>query len=180
MLLHSSAASSCPLKTSYAFTPGLEAPPSLPAPQWSADHRGFATGVLAEILRSGGSVVDLRGLREPPAAEQEAACRQAMDDGAEVIIGGRLPVADQRTGRPDLLIRTATGYLPGIVRPYRTFETKADETATSISRLSSLGTAEPLPQVRLRWRYRGHLVLRLAHYHRVLQSLGRAAAGASS
>ena len=178
MLLHSSTASSCPLKTSYAFTPGLEAPPPPPAPQWSADHRGFAADVLAEVSRSGGRVVDLRGLREPPAAEQEAACQQAMSDGADVIIGGRLPVADQRTGRPDLLIRTATGYLPGIVRAYRMFETKSDDTATIVSRLASLGTPEPLPQVRLRWRYRWHLVLRLAHYHRMLESLGWAAEGA--
>jgi predicted RecB family nuclease len=175
MLLHSSAASSCPLKTSYAFTSGLDSPPPAPAPQWSADHRGFATDVLAEVSRSGSRVVDLRGLRDPSAAEQEEACRQAMSEGADVIIGGRLPVADHRTGRPDLLIRTGSGYLPGIVRAYRMFETKADDTTTIVSRLSSLGTPEPLPQVRLRWRYRWHLLLRLAHYHRLLQSLGWAA-----
>lgn len=178
MLLHSWAASSCPLRTSYTFTPGRAVPPAPPAPQWSADHRGFATAVLAEVARCGGRVVDLRGLREPPAPEQEAACRQAVDDGAEVIIGGRLPGADHRSGRPDLLIRTDGGYLPGIVRAYRMFETTADDTTTTISRLASLGTPEPLPQVRLRWRFRWHLLLRLAHYQRLLESLGWAAADA--
>ena len=178
MLLHSSAASSCPLRTSYTFTPGLEVPSAPPAAQWSIDHRGFAADVLAEVTRSGARVVDLRDFREPPAAEQEAACRQAVHDGADVIIGGRLPATDHRAGRPDLLVRTPTGYLPGIVRAYRMFETKADDTATTISRLSSLGTPEPLAGTRLRWRYRWHLVLRLAHYHRMLQSLGWAADGA--
>ena len=172
MLLHSASASSCPLKTSYAFTAGLEVPQSPPAPQWSADHRGFSSEVLAMIAGSGGRVVDLRGLREPPAAEQEEACRQAMNEGADVIIGGRLPVADHRTGRPDLLIRNGSGYVPGVIRAYRMFETKADDTATVVSRLTSLGAPEPLPRVRLRWRFRWHLVLRLAHYHRLLQSLG--------
>ncbi len=178
MLLHSSCATSCPLKTSYAFTSGLEAPPAPPAPQWSADHRGFSAGVLAELIRSGGHVADLRGLREQSASEQETACLNAMRDGADLVIGGRLPATDHRVGRPDLLIRTPTGYLPGIVRAYRMFETRADDSATTISRLSSLGNPEPLPQVRLRWRYRWHLVLRLAHYHRMLESLGWAAEGA--
>jgi predicted RecB family nuclease len=174
MLLHSSAAGSCPLKTSYAFTPGLEAPPPAPRPQWSADHRGFSDGVLAQIVRSGGRVVDLRDFREPPAAEQEAACLQAMRDGADVIIGGRLPSADHRAGRPDLLVRTATGYLPGVVRAYRMFESRADNTLTTVSRLDSLGAPESLSGARLRWRYRWHLTLRLAHYHRMLESLGLA------
>ena len=174
MLLHSSAAGSCALKTSYAFTAGLEPPPPPPAPQWSVDHRGFAAGVLAEIP----GTIDLRGLRERPVAEQEASCLQAMRDGVAVIVGGRLPDVDQRSGRPDLLVRTATGYLPGIIRAYRMFETRADDTTTTISRLTSLGTAEPLPHTRLRWRYRWHLTLRLAHYHRMLASLGLAAEGA--
>ncbi|WP_298132807.1 TM0106 family RecB-like putative nuclease [Micropruina sp.] len=174
MLLHSSAAGSCALKTSYAFTAGLEQPPPPPAPQWSVDHRGFAAGVLAEIPEA----VDLRGLRDQPVAEQEAACLRAMRDGVPVIVGGRLPDVDHRAGRPDLLVRTATGYLPGLIRAYRMFESRADDTTTTVSRLTSLGTPEALPQTRLRWRYRWHLALRLAHYHRMLASLGLAAEGA--
>lgn len=174
MLLHSAAAGSCALKTSYAFTAGLEQPPPPPAPQWSVDHRGFAAGVLAEIPQA----IDLRGLRDQPAADQEATCLQAMRDGAQVIVGGRLPDVDHRAGRPDLLVRTATGYLPGIIRAYRMFESRSDDTTTTVSRLTSLGTPEPLPQTRLRWRYRWHLALRLAHYHRMLASLGWAAEGA--
>ncbi len=174
MLLHSAAASSCPLKTSYTFTPGLEPPPPPPPPQWSVDHRGFATEVLDEVARTGGRVVDLRGLRDVPTADQEAACLRALREGADVVIGGRLPSSGHRAGRPDLLVRTPTGYLPGVVRAYRMFESKADDTTTVVSRLGSLGTAEALPRIRLRWRYRWHLVLRLAHYHRLLQPLGLA------
>ncbi|MGC3953584.1 MAG: TM0106 family RecB-like putative nuclease [Propionicimonas sp.] len=174
MQLHSSAASSCPLKTSYGFTPGLTMPPPAPAPQWSVDHRGFTAEVLAEIGRGAGRVVDLRELREAPSDEQEAACRQALHDGVDVVIGGLLPHADHRAGRPDLLVRTAAGYVPGVVRNYRMFETKTDDTTTMVSRLASVGTPEPLPQIRLRWRYRWHLLLRLAHYHRMLQSAGLA------
>lgn len=178
MLLHSSAASSCPLKTSYTFTPGLEPSPPGPAPQWTVDHRGFTAGVLAEITRADGRVVDLRELRDPPAAEQEAACLQAMAEGADVIIGGRLPSTDHRAGRPDLLVRTPSGYLPGIIRAYRMFEPRTEDTGTTVSRLACLGTTEPLPQLRFRWRYRWHLVLRLAHYHRLLQNTGHGADGA--
>jgi len=179
MLLHSSAASSCPLKTSYAHTAGLEAPPPPPTPQWSADHRGFIADVLREVGRSPGRIVDLRDFREAPAGEQEAACAQALADGADIVIGGRLPADQQghRAGRPDLLVRTPSGYLPGVIRAYRMFDTRAEAT-TTVSRLSRLGTPEPLPQTRLRWRYRWHLALRLAHYHRMLQAIGHAAEGA--
>lgn len=181
LLLHSSAAGSCPVKTHNAFQPGLVQPPPPPPPQWAQDHAGFAAAALTEVASGNGRVVDLRGLRAGPVIEQEAACAAALADGADVVIGGRLPsdISGHRAGRPDLLVRTPGGYLPGIIRAYRVFETRGDSTTSTISRLSSLTTPEEVAGVRLRWRYRWHLTLRLAHYHRMLQAAGHAAPAAT-
>lgn len=172
--LHSSAAGSCPLKTHNAFQPGLVAPPPPPRPQWAADHRGFAATVLAEVLAHNPEAVDLRGLTELPAADQEAACLAALAAGVPVIIGGRLPSAEHRVGRPDLLVATPDGYVPGVVRSYRMFDSRGDDTCATVSLLTSLTARQTLPRIRFRWRYRWHLTLRLAHYHRMLQSAGYA------
>ena len=172
--LHSAAAGSCPLKTHNAFQPGLVAPPPPPRPQWAPDHRGFAATVLAEVVAGNPGVVDLRGLQDQPVAAQESACLAALESGARVVVGGRLPTAGHRVGRPDLLVRTEDGYVPGIVRSYRMFDTRGEDTSATVSRLGSLPVAEQLPRARFRWRYRWHLSLRLAHYHRMLQAAGYA------
>ena len=173
--LHSAAAGGCPLKTHNAFQPGLVAPPAPPRPQWAADHRGFAAAVVAEVV-AGDRVVDLRGLVDLPLAEQEQACLAALREGADVVVGGRLPTADHRVGRPDLLVRTADGYVPGVVRSYRMFDSRGEDSVATVSRLGSLTVTEQLAKVRFRWRYRWHLGLRLAHYHRMLESSGFAGA----
>ena len=172
--LHSSAAGSCPLKTHNSYQPGLVAPAPPPRPQWAADHRGFAAAVLAEVVDHNPGVVDLRRLTDLPLAEQEAACLAAMADQAPVIVGGRLPAADHRVGRPDLLVRTPSGYVPGVVRSYRIFDSRGDDSQADLSRLVDLTDRQELPRIRFRWRYRWHLAMRLAHYHRMLESAGYA------
>ncbi|MEN0069525.1 MAG: TM0106 family RecB-like putative nuclease [Propionicimonas sp.] len=182
LLLHSGAAGGCPLKTYNSFRPDLvrPAPAATAAPQWAPDHAGFTATVLAEVLAGTAAVVDLRGLRDQPGAEQEAACLAALADGADVIIGGRLPndPDGHRAGRPDLLVRTEGGYLPGIIRAYRLFDSRGDDSVTRVSPLARLAEPVDLPRIRVRWRYRWHLALRLAHYHRMLTALGHAAPGA--
>jgi len=180
LLLHSGSAGSCPLKTYNTFHPGRVQPAAPPAPQWTVDHASFTAAVLAEVTAGNPRVADLRGLRDQPVADQEAACLAALADGVDVVIGGRLPSdhAGHRAGRPDLLVRTAGGYLPGIVRAYRVFDTRGDDSCLLVSPLARLAAPVEVPHLRLRWRYRWHLALRLAHYHRMLEAAGLAAPGA--
>src|SRR5689334_14689293 len=63
--------------------------------------------------------VDLSDVRGK--AKAIAATVQAMDDDVEVILGGWLPDDTEggRTGRPDILLGTSGGYLPGDVKGHR-------------------------------------------------------------
>lgn len=49
------------------------------------------------------------------APDRGAATLQAMDSGAEIILGGRIAAGDL-LGEPDLLIKCATGYMPADVK----------------------------------------------------------------
>ena len=107
LLLGSSAARSCPVKTHNAFdrTTPRPAPAEAPLPARVQAARTFEAQMLEALIEAvPGLVVDLRLLEAGPAAE---ACLQAMQVGAEVIVGGPLPVdaAGHRLGRPDLLLR---------------------------------------------------------------------------
>ena len=119
ILLGAYAARSCPVKTQNAFDPTV-AIEALGDGSSTENNEGlaelfdgggrFAAAVLEQLINScPGSVVDLRPMSEKTRAEQIAACVQAMTAGAEVIIGGCLPVdlSGHRVGYPDLLLRGA-------------------------------------------------------------------------
>ena len=68
------AARSCPLKTAYRFTPGLEPPLGvLPDPPFFHDADAIEADVYARLLSCDTEAVDLRGLRaaDPTAAQAE-------------------------------------------------------------------------------------------------------------
>jgi len=116
----------------------------------------------------------------------EASILGAMDRGAPLIIGGRLPVdeAAHRAGEPDLLVRsdafdaTAAGneYLPVDVKHHGTLRTKrsedADGAVTSSLKALFLGPYDPDAELESQWRWPD--LLQLAHYQRMLEACGHA------
>jgi hypothetical protein len=104
---------------------------------------------------------------------------EAMRAGAPLILGGVLPddVEGRRSGRPDLLVRVDGGYLPGDVKLHGITEPKPGP-----ARWSSLDSPWPEsateePDLRLKSDREHDDALQLAHYWRMLESLGHAAPG---
>lgn len=104
----------------------------------------------------------------------------AMADGAELIIGGWLPddITAGRTGRPDLLLRSEDGYVPGDVKWHKTVRTLPSGTLTYslASAPGDLFKADGLTAITTN-RLDDHL--QLAHYWRMLEACGRAATGSA-
>lgn len=175
VLLRSNAARSCAVRTMNEFHPGLVLPPRAepPAPR-VPQSEDRVTAAYDAIAAGDGRVVDLRGLFTDPDARRTA-CMQAMADGADVIIAGMLHSVDHRSGRPNLLVRDPEGgYVPGLVRGFKLLDRRKDGSVARISRLEALGSPDDVPGFRYRWQYRWRYALQLAHYYRMLDSLGQA------
>lgn len=121
-----------------------------------------------------------------PRSGREAATIAAMDEGAPLVINGRLPVDRMalRAGEPDLLVRSDAlhpgaaddGYLPADVKHHKTLDTTTRDDADGVF-MSELDTlfaecAELDPAMEVRWR--SDDLLQLAHYQRLLEACGRA------
>jgi predicted RecB family nuclease len=105
-----------------------------------------------------------------------AATVEALTNGADVILGGRLPddLIGGRGGKPDILLRDPRGggYHPADVKAHRAL------TAGEGARVSNLAQplfAESTP-VELAVRHREVDLIQLSHYWRMLQSCGFSAA----
>ena len=195
LVLDAWAAQTCPVKTWYANSPGVAVPE--PRPDESL-RESFAGGLslVDEVLdtiaaRNQGSVIDLRELADRPVEDQVAACRAALTAGPGVIIGGLLPADPRghRSGRPHLLVRGIDsadgdgrpGFHPVHVKRRRITERRvADREPVRVNRLAlpDPTVARVLDGLTLKPpRDRdGHLV-QLAHYWRLLEASGYAAAG---
>ena len=173
------AARSCPVKTHNLFRPGLERPD--PRPTLFANRGGpeFVARILDRIAAGTGSVVDLRPLRDQPSQVQVEATLAALDSRADVVIGGLLPRDEQghRSGRPDLLVRESTGYLPGMVKSQKLLDPRRDDTPLVASPVDDLQRREVRQGFRYRWHWRYQNVLQLAHFHRMLSAMGVGATG---
>lgn len=99
----------------------------------------------------------------------------AMEEGAGLIAGGWLPVdqAGRRTGKPDLLIRHAGGYVPVDVKHHLTLDA-ADDAETTVSQLSAPSPDRASSEAGWSLRKRKDDALQLAHYRRMLQECGHA------
>lgn len=176
------AARSCPVKTHNKFHPGVQVPSSGDEGLRERFHGGvtFEAEVLDVLLRGfRGSVLDGRALTELPTAEQEKIARAAMAAGVQVLIGPLLPRdPDQhRSGRPDLLLRAADGgYFPGEIKFHRVSDARREPASLTWSSLTDPLNRAELPGRRFRYNWRLNDLLQLAHYYRMLQRLGRAAA----
>ncbi len=176
------AARSCPVKTHNAFHPGLSVPSTADEGIREVFHGGvaFEATVLTQLLQGfGGSVLDARELTELPSSEQEKITLAAMAAGVQVLIAPLLPRdRDQhRSGRPDLLLRADDGgYHPAEVKFHRVSDPRREPASLTWSSLTDPLVRHELPGRRFRYSWRLNDMLQLAHYYRMLQRLGRAAA----
>jgi predicted RecB family nuclease len=199
ILLNAYAARSCPVKTQNAFNPtvAIETPANgarVEASEGLAElfdgGAQFEDAVLEQLITfCEGKVVDLRPLSSDTPEAQIEACVQTMNSGADVIIGGCLPVDlhGHRVGSPDLLVRTADGanrsptYHPVEVKWHRIIARSrppdGDAEEPRVLRYSTLTNpraeaASGIPGYELRIGSRAADFLQLAHYHRMLEACG--------
>lgn len=172
------AARSCPVKTHHAFHPGMVKPAEPVSVSRLPGAAEFSAAVIERLKSGPARVVDLRQTEGSEADEQ--ACLAAMGSGADVIIGGLLPRdwAGHRQGRPELLVRDrAGGYSPGTIKFQRVVDSRKDDQQFSYSSLDDLTTRLSGTGWRYRWHWRWANAIQLAHLWRLLETLGRAAAG---
>ncbi len=199
LVLDAYAARSCAVKTHNLFDPRVHpaTPPVDPSVEESFDNGpSHADRVIAALLAAARTtgrpqVVDLRGSEHASWAAREAECRAAMLGGADVIVHGIVPLdlAGHRSGRADLWVRGADtpdgrpGYHPVEIKAHRVQELRrSGRDHTFAVPVSALGTPSPLQArpadsraVRVNSRERD--LLQVAHYWRLLESAGFAAAG---
>ncbi|MCU4182815.1 ribonuclease H-like domain-containing protein [Acidiferrimicrobium sp. IK] len=138
-----------------------------------ADHEASITAAIRAAVPA--AVV----LSSQPRDEREAATSAAMASGAALILGGRLPtdLAGRRVGEPDLLVRAGCGgYRAVDIKRHRSLEAPAGSRRARWAPLERPGyeTAGELTQHAGR-RHKADM-LQLAHYQRMLEAAGVAAA----
>ncbi len=192
VLLGAYAARSCPVKTHNAYDPTVrrsEVEPDGALAELFDGGARFEAVVLDALIQScRGRVVDLRLLAAESRSTQVDACRRALSSGAQVIIGGYLPVdpAGHRVGSPDLLVRGADAagrpaYHPVEVKWHKIIERSrrplAEGEEPPTLRYSTLSDPQPqrsdhLVGHGLRFASREADFVQLAHYFRMLQAAG--------
>ena len=151
------AARSCAVRAQWDVVRPCEPEPAPPFRAGLArDGIAFEADVVAELvaLHPDAFVIDPR----LPAAEREVRTLAALDAGERLVVGPRLPhdPASGRVGAPDLLVRRdGAGYAPIDIKHHVTSDDGSYPSA------------------------RGDL-LQLAHYHRMLETLGHAATAATA
>lgn len=178
-------AKQCPLRVYYDHFPPGATQPHEPTP---AERRRMDAGnvfeaeVFDRLEAAARDVVrltnDLRG------AALRALTAEAMADGVGLILGGELPLDDQgrRTGRPDVLVRSADAgpiarYHAIDVKHHQVLEANPDGTAL-VSLLVGPSHAHARSVTGERPKRAESInrdLLQLAHYQRMLEACGRAA-----
>jgi predicted RecB family nuclease len=201
VLLGAYAACSCPVKTQNAFDPTCRRHPTEPDESLAELFDGGAA-FRAEVLdgladRHRERLVDLRAPLDPTPAARRAACLAALESGAELVVGGWLPVdvVGRRHGQPDFLVRGADQddgrprYHPVVVKWHKVIERRSPGRAAAVDpggalpepslAYTTVARPRPLPVSRmagqgLRVASREADLLQLAHYHRMLVAAGYA------
>ncbi|WP_168207640.1 TM0106 family RecB-like putative nuclease [Microlunatus elymi] len=197
IVLGAYAARSCAVKTHNAFDP------TSPAPVREIDEalaeifegaEQFEDAVISRLAAAAcGRVIDLRLADGLPAHVQSGACAEAMAGGAELIVGGLLPLDGEhhRSGRPDVLVRGEDqadgrpGYHPALIKMHKIHERKKPtrsprpNASLLLSRFDAPAPehADEVPGYGFRLSSRDSDLIQLAHYRRMLQDLGWSAPG---
>ncbi len=113
-------------------------------------------------------------------AQGELETATAMAGGVELVIGGRLPVgeAGRRVGEPDLLVAVpgSASYRAVDIKHHLTLEPANDAVPSRRSSLEDLAYESATEDPAFTTRKRKSDLLQLAHYQRMLEELGLAAA----
>jgi predicted RecB family nuclease len=146
-----------------------------------ARGRAFEAQVFADLAALHPAAVVLAGLDHDLRAERESATLGAMTAGAGLIIAGRLPAdpAGRRVGEPDVLVAAGGGYRPVDIKHHRTLRpgpAGTSDLAALCSPLSHPGWEYAAPDPDAAARKRRDDLLQLAHYQRMLEAAGLAAA----
>ena len=193
----------CPVKAQWdVLQPGEPLSPSPPLQRRLDRGVAFEREVVTRLIElhpSAASISPQDAERtDPVKAAREAETVQAMGAGVPLIIAGRLPadLVGRRVGEPDLLVAVdgAAKYRPVDIKHHRTLQGVPGDPARFTPRPPpGLAQRPPggLPAVcssldRLAWEYaaaagdvsarkRGEDLLQLAHYQRMLESIGFAA-----
>lgn len=166
-------AARCPVRAQCeVLRPCEPLPASRVAERRAERGRLFEAEVLSTLAVLHPDAVVLGGLDR---TEKERATSAAMQAGAEMVLGGRLPtdVEGRRVGEPDVLLRAqgSSGYRALDMKAHRTHDTGSAGVSAARSTLAvpALEDAEERPG----WarKHRPDL-LQLAHYQRVLEAAG--------
>ena len=131
--------------------------------------------VFTDWLATGHEVVDLGHLGDDKRAHITATVA-ALTAGTAVVLGGRLPDdrAGGRTGKPDALVRAdGGGYHPADVKAHKVLSRHGEGALVATLDRPRLADAQ-ICALGLRWDERD--LLQLAHYWRMLEACGYAAA----
>jgi len=174
ILLGAYAAKQCPVRVQNDYSPLVPTQRWVPSPE---DQARLDAGITFEhnvfeiliALHATAVAVDSQ-LRK---ADAIAATVHAMESGAPLVLGGWLPDDDAggRTGRPDLLVKVASGYLPADVKHH--FTVKPGNTTKAL--MSAVASPDKWCEVRGWTSATSHRYedgIQLAHYTRMLQACG--------
>ena len=173
-------AKQCPVRAQNdALQPGEPLPPSPFRERLFRGGNDFEAEIVAQLTALHPAAEVIGGHAE----EAEAATLAAMARGVALILGGRLPPdhVGRRVGRPDLLVASpGGGYRAVDVKWHASLEASRGSASEFPGRCSTLG-APALEAAAVDATYaarkREDDLLQLAHYQRMLEASGMAAAG---
>ena len=199
MLLDSTAARSCPVKTQNAHLPGLRRPDRPLEPAVLARRQAQVERrrrLLDDWIARTPGALDLRGASDSTVELRGEAASAALRSGVPLIVGAILPAdpAGHRVGAPDALVRATDqapgrpGYLPVVIKGHHVLTTDPSHGVDTdpVPTLAYGTFDDPVPDAgrtlagrRLKTGSRTGDFLQLAHYVRLLDALGHAPSGPS-
>jgi predicted RecB family nuclease len=178
-------AKQCPVRAQWdTIRPCDPLPPSAAVERRLARGREFEARIVAALRRRHAGAIVLLSEDRRLRPEREQATLAAMTSGAQLIIGGRLPIdlAGRRVGEPDLLVSAAeSGYRAVDIKHHRSLSPRPERAsgaaAACCSDFSGLVLEAAAPDHARMARKRRDDLLQLAHYQRMLEAAGLAASG---
>jgi RNase_H superfamily len=170
-------AKQCPVRAQWdAVRPCARRPVSPLVERRFERGRQFEREVVARLLALHQAAYVVTGADR---AEREAVTMAAMQAGAPVIVGGRLPAdpAGRRVGEPDLLVAAAdgSGYRPVDIKHHRCLDPGPGGLPAVCSALDRATWEAAAQDPGSSARRRRDDLLQLAHYQRMLEAAGLAA-----